>query len=81
MDSQAPAGGNQDRGPQTIAIFWAEAGFALIVVALRIWGRVMIHQLGSDDYVMLFTLVSPPSSVSMRFEGHRRLTHVARYSS
>lgn len=54
---EAPPGGNQDRGPQAVAIFWAEAAIAIVVVALRIWGRLMIHQLGPDDYVMIFTLV------------------------
>jgi hypothetical protein len=71
MDMQAPAGGNMDRGPQAIAIFWAEAAIALIVVALRIWGRAMIHQLGADDYIMVFTLVSLLSPATRRFEGQR----------
>jgi hypothetical protein len=74
MDMQAPAGGNIDRGPQAIAIFWAEAAIALIVVVLRIWGRAMIHQLGADDYIMVFTLVSLLSPAAMLFEGQGRLT-------
>jgi hypothetical protein len=54
----APPGGYDDRGPQMIAIYWIEASIAIVVVALRIWGRVVLRQVGADDYVMLFTLVS-----------------------
>lgn len=52
----------QDRGPQMIAIFWVEAAFAILVVALRIWGRMLLKQVGADDYVMVFTLVSLSTS-------------------
>lgn len=41
-----------------IAMIWIEAAIAIVIVAMRIWGRVIIHQVGPDDYVMLFTLVS-----------------------
>ena len=52
----------QDRGPQMIAIFWVEAAIAILVVALRIWGRMLLKQVGADDYVMVFTLVSLSTS-------------------
>lgn len=52
-----PPGGYEDRGPQMIAIYWIEAAIAILVVTLRIWGRVVIRQVGADDYVMIFTLV------------------------
>jgi uncharacterized membrane protein YcaP (DUF421 family) len=58
MDPQPPAGGYQDRGPQMIVIYWIEAAVAILVVCLRIWGRIVIRQVGIDDYVMVFTLVS-----------------------
>ena len=41
-----------------IIIYWTEAAIAILVVVLRIWGRIVIRQLGIDDYVMIFTLVS-----------------------
>ena len=55
---EAPPGGNQDRGPHLIGIFWAEAALASLIILLRISGRLMIRQLGLDDYMMIFTLVS-----------------------
>ena len=56
--TEAPAGGNQNRGPHLVGIFWAEAAVASLVILLRISGRLMIRQLGLDDYMMVFTLVS-----------------------
>ena len=56
--TEAPAGGNQNRGPHLIGIFWAEAALASLIILLRISGRLMIRQLGLDDYMMIFTLVS-----------------------
>lgn len=57
--------GYEDRGPQMIAIYWVEAAIAIVVVSLRVWGRITIRQVGLDDYVMIFTLVSarPQSSL------------------
>jgi uncharacterized membrane protein YcaP (DUF421 family) len=68
MTSQAPSGEVADRGPQMIAIYWAEAAIAVVVVALRIWGRIMLRQVGIDDYVMVFTLVCslPITLLSLR---------------
>ena len=57
MDVQDPPGGDVDRGPQLIALYWVESAVAILVVANRMWGRIMIHQTSYDDYVMLFTLV------------------------
>jgi hypothetical protein len=54
---EAPAGGNQDRGPALLAIFWTECVIALIVVALRTVSRVSYNKLGPDDYAMILTLV------------------------
>ncbi|KAK0515842.1 hypothetical protein JMJ35_001876 [Cladonia borealis] len=55
--TEAPAGGNQNRGPHLVGIFWAEAAVASLVILLRISGRLMIRQLGLDDYMMVFTLL------------------------
>jgi len=57
MDVQPPPGGNQDRGPQLVALYWVESAVAIIVVAMRLWGRMMIRGTSYDDYVMLLTLV------------------------
>ena len=44
-----------------MAIFWAESGVAIVVILLRMSGRIMIRKVGLDDYMMLFTLVGIPS--------------------
>lgn len=54
-----PVGGNQDRGPRILATLWAEWAIAFVVVAHRLWARVMIKKLGIDDWMMFFTLVRP----------------------
>lgn len=58
--SAPPAGGDQNRGPALVAIYWAEASFAILAVALRIYGRKLINGFGADDYMMVFTLVRTP---------------------
>lgn len=54
----APLGGDVDRGSPALIILWVLAGIAVIVVALRFLGRRMVRSMGSDDWIMLFTLVS-----------------------
>ncbi|OAQ65152.1 hypothetical protein VFPPC_06312 [Pochonia chlamydosporia 170] len=51
-----PAGGDVDRGPQAMILFWVTASIAIIVVALRFLGRRMRQSLGGDDWMMLITL-------------------------
>jgi hypothetical protein len=58
MDQQPPAGGDQDRGPYVVAIFWAMVAVLVVVVSMRLWGRYMIGKTGADDWMMVFTVVS-----------------------
>lgn len=58
--SAPPAGGDQNRGPALVAIYWAETSFAILAVALRLYGRKLINGFGADDYMMVFTLVRTP---------------------
>ena len=52
-----PPGEDRDRGPNLVAIYWAESAIAVTIVSLRIVGRTMVRKLGWDDFMMLFTLV------------------------
>ena len=53
-----PAGGDRDRGPGLVALFWTECALAMIIVGLRFYARISIRNLGADDWMMLFTVVS-----------------------
>lgn len=61
---EAPAGGNQDRGPALLAIYWTECVVALTVVSLRTTSRVMYTELGPDDYAMIITMVRKSASLA-----------------
>ena len=50
-------GDDEDRGPYLLAIYWTECAVAILVVALRLWSRMMIKNFGLDDWAMIFTLV------------------------
>ncbi|KAJ5281523.1 integral membrane protein [Penicillium angulare] len=56
MSAAAPPGGDQNRGPALVAIYWTESAFATIAVLLRLYGRRLIRNFGADDYVMVFAL-------------------------
>ena len=47
----------EDRGKAVIAIFWVQTSLAIVVVAMRFWARYIIKNFGTDDWLMLFTLV------------------------
>ena len=53
-----PPGGTEDRGSALIAIYWVECSIALIVIAMRLYSRMLIKGIGKDDYIMFFTMVS-----------------------
>lgn len=40
-----------------LAVFWTECAVALIVVCARLYSRLMIKNLGIDDWIMFFTMV------------------------
>lgn len=53
-----PAGGDQDRGPRLIGMFWTECVLAMIILGLRFHARISMRNLGADDWMMLITVVS-----------------------
>ena len=57
-----PPGGDQDRGPALLANFWTEFGIALLIIVLRLQSRLILKNLGRDDWVMFFSLVSESAS-------------------
>lgn len=52
-----PSGGNRDRGPALIAIYWVECLVALTIIFLRLYARIKIRGLGPDDWMMFVTMV------------------------
>ncbi|KAF2236998.1 hypothetical protein EV356DRAFT_530507 [Viridothelium virens] len=50
-----PPGGNQDRGPAILAIWWTEVGVSAIVLLLRLQSRLILRKIGVDDWIMFFT--------------------------
>lgn len=61
-DTPPPPGGDRDRGPAIIALFWTQCVIVLIFVSLRFYARTMVKNVGADDWVMLFTMVIHHSS-------------------
>ena len=55
---QAPPGGDADRGPALVALFWTESAVAILFIVSRFYARWTIRAVGKDDWMMLFTLVS-----------------------
>ena len=52
-----PDGGDVDRGPAMLGIFWTETALSIVIVASRFYSRYVIKGIGSDDWAMLSTLV------------------------
>ena len=49
--------GSKDRGPATVAFFWALGLVAVIITFGRFYARSIIRATGADDWWMLITLV------------------------
>ena len=64
---EIPAGGNQDRGPAAVTTYWTQVAIAIaiLVVLMRFYTRITIHALGTDDWLMLATLVSRESALPL----------------
>ena len=68
MGSQASNDGI--RGIVSNFVCWAGAALASIIVAARFYTRSrLIRQIGLDDYIMLFALVSPRSITFLLIHG------------
>lgn len=51
-----------NHGPTILAVSWIECGLALVAVITRMYCRAkLIHNVGWDDWTMIFTMVSHPS--------------------
>jgi hypothetical protein len=47
-----------NHGPGILAVSWIEGGLALVAVIARMYSRAKIlHNIGWDDWTMLFTMV------------------------
>lgn len=57
MSNSPPTGGDIDRGPELLAIFWTEAALSIMIVAARFYCRRVIKVVGADDWTMLVTVV------------------------
>lgn len=60
---------DQDKGPMLLALWWAEAGVATVVVGLRFYTRHVMRAIVIEDWLMLIALVSP---FKQRFSYARR---------
>jgi hypothetical protein len=54
-----PPGGDENRGPRLIAVYWVMNAVSVAVICLRLYGRRLIRGFGVDDYMMIFTSVGP----------------------
>ena len=72
MDSlPIPSGGDQNRGPELVAVIWAFTTLATIIVSLKIFTRVKILQeLALDDLFTVFALVSEQAKLAAQ-QGQR----------
>ena len=53
-----PPEADQDRGHTIIVIYWAEFAVVLCFVLLRLQSRLIIRNIGIDDWLMFFSLVN-----------------------
>ena len=65
-----PEGGDQNRGATVIAVFWVMCTIVVTTIVLRFYSRTKMQRLGSDDWMMLFTVVSP-STRRVPFNAYR----------
>lgn len=54
---------DRDRGHAAMATFWVMTTVAFFVVAARLYIRVVMRTIGTDDWLMLATLVRIQPSV------------------
>ena len=58
MEILPPPGGDQNRGPELLAVTWTFTSFAVLVVTLKIYTRVnILRDLALDDFFVFFSLV------------------------
>lgn len=55
----APAGGDENRGPELLAIIWIFTILAMLTVGVKTYTRMnIIRQTGLDDVLIFFSMVS-----------------------
>lgn len=52
-----PSGGDQDRGPALMAMWWTELSISIIMVAMRMYSHYRLKNVGVDDWFMVTALV------------------------
>ncbi len=58
MELIPPPGGDQNRGPELLAITWTFTALALIVVIVKIYTRFkIVHETGLDDFLIFVSTV------------------------
>ena len=53
-----PEGGDVDRGPALLAMWWTELSICIVMVAMRVYSRIKLRSWGIDDWLMLTALAS-----------------------
>lgn len=69
---QAPPDGDQDRGPQMLALFWTTYPMMIAMVGLRTAVRWRMRSLGKDDLMMLIAVVSLAVHLALTFKSDLR---------
>ncbi|KAH9900475.1 hypothetical protein F4778DRAFT_739113 [Xylariomycetidae sp. FL2044] len=60
-----PPGGDENRGPALIAIFWVEIAISTAFIVLRLFTRWRLARLGAEDWTILATLVMYITTLSL----------------
>lgn len=81
MDSlEPPVGGDQNRGPELVAVIWVFTALASFVVSLRLFTRVKIlKETALDDVFTILSLVSSRSWLYLSSSAGRISTQMVRY--
>ena len=68
-----PAGGDENRGPSLLAMWWTEVSISIIMVTMRLCSRWKLKNIGIDDWLMVTALVMLCAS----FKVFRRLWSIS----
>ncbi|KAK0511295.1 hypothetical protein JMJ35_005868 [Cladonia borealis] len=52
-----PAGGDQNRGPSLLAMWWTEVSISIIMVIMRLCSRYRLKNVGIDDWLIVAALI------------------------
>ena len=63
-----PTGGDQDRGPVLLAMWWTELSISIIMVMMRMSSRFKLKSVGVDDWFMVAALVIRLAQLFLEFK-------------